>query len=185
MRKLIAFISLVFLSFSVSAVELGGISMPDSLEVDGQELVLNGAGIRSKFVFDLYVAGLYLGVQESDAEKIIASADPMALRLHIISSKITSEKMTKATRNGFKKATGGKVEPIATEIKMFLEAFSDKIEVGDIFEFVATSDQAMVISKNGAQQQTIMSTEFKQALFGIWLSDKPVKAKLKKQLLGK
>ncbi len=74
MRKFIAFISFVFLSFSVSAVELGGIEMPDSLQVDGQELLLNGAGIRSKFVFDLYVIGLYpkyLKMQVSAREEAI------------------------------------------------------------------------------------------------------------------
>ncbi|MBL1321355.1 MAG: chalcone isomerase family protein [Methylophaga sp.] len=183
MRKLIAFISLVFLSFSVSAIELGGIDMPDTMQADGQELLLNGAGIRSKFVFDLYVAGLYLGVKETDAAKIIASTEPMILRLHIISSKITSKKMTNATRSGFKKATGGKIEPISSEIEQFLKAFSDKIEVGDIFDIVA-NEQGVVISKNSVQQQTISSQQFKQALFGIWLSDKPVKAKLKKALLG-
>ena len=91
--------------------------------------------------------------------------------------------MTNATRSGFKKSTGGKVEPISSEIEQFLEAFSDKIEVGDIFEFVAT-EKGVVISKNNVQQQTISSQEFKQALFGIWLSNKPVKAKLKKSLLG-
>ncbi len=182
-RKLITFISLLFLSLSVNALELGGISMPDTLQVEGQNLVLNGAGIRSKFVFDLYVAGLYLDSKESDAKKIITSTKPMALRLHIISSKITPKKMTKGIQKGFNKATAGNVEPIAPEIRLFLETFSDKIEVGDIFEFVAT-DRGVVILKNSIEQQIIPSQDFKQALFGIWLSDKPVKAKLKKQLLG-
>lgn len=183
MRKVITFISLVFLSFSVSAVELGGITMPNTLQVEEQELVLNGAGIRSKFVFDLYVAGLYLSAQENNAVKIIESTEPMVLRLHIISSKITSKKMTKGIQSGFKKATNGNVEPIASEIAQFLEAFSDKVEVGDIFEFVADK-KGVVIMKNNVQNQTISSHAFKEALFGIWLSDKPVKAKLKQALLG-
>ncbi len=183
MRRLIAFISFMFLSFSVSAIELGGIDMPDTIEADGQELMLNGAGIRSKFVFDLYVAGLYLIAKEHDAEKIIKSTEPMALRLHIISSKITSKRMIHATRKGFKKATGGNIEPIAAEIEQFLEAFSDEIIKGDVFEFIATN-QGVVVSKNRVELQTISSAEFKQALFGIWLSEKPVKTKLKKKLLG-
>lgn len=183
MRKLISFVSLILLSLSVSAVELGGITMPDTLQVDKQMLVLNGAGIRSKFVFDLYVAGLYLGAKETDAAKIISSTEPMAMRLHVISSKITSKKMAKATRGGFKKATDGNIEPIAAEIEQFLEAFNDKIEVGDIFVFVV-SDRGVLISKNKVQQRTIASQYFKQALFGIWLSDKPVKVQLKKALLG-
>ncbi len=159
--------------------------MPDSLQAGGQSLQLNGVGVRSKFVFELYVAGLYLTEKNSDADTIIQSDDSMAIRLHIISAKITSEKMTKATRKGFSKATGGKVESISEEIEIFLAAFSDKINVGDIFEFVNVSRQGVSVSKNGSEKAVISSAAFKQALFGIWLSDKPVKAKLKAEMLGK
>lgn len=185
MRKLFAFFSVVLLSFSVSAVELGGITMPDSMQTNGQELVLNGAGIRSKFVFDLYVAGLYLTDKNTDANTIITSDNPMALRLHIISSKITSKKMTKATRKGFTKATRGKTDAISNEINQFLEAFSNKIVEGDTFDFVYQPDQGVLVSKNEREQITVSSLAFKQALFGIWLSDKPVKERLKTKLLGK
>ena len=187
MRKLVSAISMVFLflSFAISAVELGGITMPDKLQAGDQSLELNGAGIRSKFVFDLYVAGLYLTEENTDAKAIIESDAPMALRLHIISSKITSKKMTKATRKGFKKSTGGKIEGIANEIDQFLTAFSDDIIEGDTFEFVSTANEGVVVSKNGTHQATIASIEFKHALFGIWLSDHPVKEGLKKNLLGR
>ena len=174
----------LFLSTSASAVDLGGITMPDELQAGDQSLSLNGAGIRSKFVFDLYVVGLYLDEKSSDAQAIIESTSSMALRLHIISSKITSKKMTKATRKGFKKATGGKTDAISSEIEAFLEAFSDEIVEGDVFEFIST-ENSVVVSKNGSKQVTISSSEFKQALFGIWLSDHPVKENLKKNLLGK
>ena len=101
MRQLVSAISVVFLflSFTISAVELGGITMPDKLQAGDQSLELNGAGIRSKFVFDLYVAGLYLTEESTDAKAIIESDAPMALRLHIISPKITSKKMTKASNS--------------------------------------------------------------------------------------
>ena len=92
--------------------------------------------------------------------------------------------MTKATRKGFGKATNGKVDIIAAEINLFLEGFSDAIVKGDVFEFVYQPDRGVAVVKNGRQQAVISSLEFKQALFGIWLSDKPVKASLKKKLLG-
>jgi len=186
MRKLLVLLSFafLFLPFSLSAVELGGITMPDKLQAGESRLALNGAGIRSKFVFDLYVAGLYLTDKNSNAHAIIYSDDSMALRLHIISSKITSEKMTKARREGFEKSTAGNVEALSAEIEQFLTAFSDKIVDGDVFEFVYFPNQGVVVSKNGIQQTLIPSLIFKRALFGIWLSDMPVKAKLKKRLLG-
>jgi len=121
--------------------------------------------------------------KDSNAEIIIKSTDPMALRLHIISSKISSEKMIKGTRKGFVKSTGGNIEPIKSEIEQFLKAFSEDIKKGDMFEFVAT-EKGVRISKNNEQQQTVSSHAFKEALFGIWLSEKPVKTKLKKKLLG-
>lgn len=186
MRTLFSVVTALFIlaSTSISAVELGGIVMPDEIQAGEQRLALNGAGIRSKFVFDLYVAGLYLVDKNQDANAIIASKDATALRLHIISSKITSKKMTKATRKGFEKATGGNVEAIATEIDLFLQTFSDKIVEGDVFEFVYQPEQGVAVAKNGHQQAVISSFEFKRALFGIWLSDKPVKERLKKNLLG-
>ena len=107
--------------------------MPDTLPAGCDSLTLNGVGIRSKFVFDLYVTGLYLKNKSSDAAAIIKSEDPMAIRLHIISSKITSEKMSKATRKGFEKSTGGNTAPISTEIDQFIGAFSDPIKEGDVF----------------------------------------------------
>ena len=186
MRKFLTFITCAFLFAPLSsmAIEKGGITMPDTLQAGGETLMLNGAGIRSKFVFDLYVAGLYLKEKSSNAAAIIKSSDPMAIRLHIISGKITSEKMSKATREGFEKSTGGNTAPISAEIDQFIGAFSEPIKEGDIFEFANTAD-GVIVTKNGAEKATIASPEFKQALFGIWLSDHPVQGKLKKAMLGK
>jgi len=166
------------------AVEKGGITMPDTLQAGGETLTLNGAGIRSKFVFNLYIAGLYLIDKSSNAAAIIKSSDPMAIRLHIVSSLISSEKMSKATREGFEKSTNGNTAPISAEIDQFIGAFSEPIKEDDVFEFVNTTN-GVVVTKNGTEKATISSSEFKQALFGIWLSDHPVQAKLKKGMLGK
>jgi hypothetical protein len=187
MRKLITLISfsLLFVSLSVSAVKVEGIVMPDTLQAGEQTLQLNGLGVRNKFIFELYVAGLYLTEKSSDAGAIIQSTDAMAIRLHIISPKVTSNKMSKATRQGFSKSTGGNVKTIATEIEQFLGGFSDKIVVGDVFEFINIPDQGVSVLKNGSEQAIITSAEFKQALFGIWLSNRPVKARLRDQMLGK
>ena len=108
----------------------------------------------------------------------------MAIRLHIISGKITSEKMSKATREGFEKSTDKNTVAISSEIDQFISAFSDPIKEGDVFEFVNTAS-GVNVTKNGSDKATFTSPEFKQALFGIWLSDHPVQGKLKKGMLGK
>ncbi len=168
-------------------LDLGGISLPDTLETkDQKKLILNGAGIREKWFMDLYVGGLYLPTKQSDAEQIVAAKEPMAIRLHIISGMITSKKLTDATREGFENSTHGNPAPLETEINELLSAFKEPIENGDIFDFVYLPEEGISIFKNNHQTKLIPCDEkFKEALFGIWLSDQPAQTSLKQDMLGK
>jgi hypothetical protein len=164
--------------------EIGGIIMPESLEAGQTKLLLNGAGVREKLFMDLYVAGLYLKEKSGDPEVIIEANDPMAIRLHIISSMITSKKMEKATRKGFENATGGNIEPIKVQIEEFISVFKDKIEEGDIFDLIYVPRKGVTVYKNSESRSVLEGIAFKNALFGIWLSDKPAQKSLKKAMLG-
>jgi hypothetical protein len=167
------------------AAEIGGITMPDRLQADGRELALNGAGVRTKFFMDMYVAGLYLGQKQGDAGRILDADEPMAIRLHIISGLITAEKMEAATREGFVNATGGATAPLAPRIEQFIAVFKEKISTGDTYEFAYDPKAGTAISKNGKRQALIPGADFKKALFGIWLCGAPAQASLKAQMLGR
>ena len=164
--------------------EIGGINMPESLEAGKTKLLLNGAGIREKFFMDLYVAGLYLKEKSGDPKVIIEANEPMAIRLHIISSMITSKKMEKATRKGFENATGGNIEPIEVQIEKFISVFEDQIEENDIFDLIYLPRKGVEVYKNSESKSVLEGIAFKNALFGIWLSDKPAQKSLKKAMLG-
>ena len=41
-------------------MEKNGVQMPDEVTVDSQKLVLNGMGMRKKWLISVYMAGLYL-----------------------------------------------------------------------------------------------------------------------------
>ena len=45
---------------AVLAAEVGGVRLDDKATVGGQELVLNGAGVRTRAIFKVYVGSLYL-----------------------------------------------------------------------------------------------------------------------------
>jgi hypothetical protein len=187
MKKLLA-LSFIITMLSASlcqAKEIAGITMPDTLLADGQGLVLNGAGVRTKFFMDMYVGGLYLKQKQSDAEKIIAADEPMAIRLNIISALITSEKMEAATREGFVNATGGAIAPLAERVESFIAVFREKINKEDMYEFAYAPGAGTKICKNGNLKTTIQGIDFKKALLGIWLCAKPAQASLKEQMLGK
>ena len=50
---------------------LAGVTLPDKAEAKGQSLVLNGLGLRKKFVIKVYVGGLYLPQKEKNPQKIL------------------------------------------------------------------------------------------------------------------
>lgn len=184
MRKLFLIPALCLLTLNSQAAEVDGHKVPDNLSAGDTELVLNGAGLREKFFMDLYVASLYLTAKQQDASAIIVAQDPMAIRLHIVSGLITSEKMTEATLEGFDNATQGNTAPIQDKIDAFMETFKEEIKEGDVFELVYDPSKGVLVYKNGTLANTITGDAFKQALFGIWLSDKPAQKSLKKGLLG-
>lgn len=164
--------------------ELAGVVIPESLKADQVTLILNGAGLRTK-LFKLYVGGLYLEQKTNDAQTIITADAPMAIRLHIISSLITSKKMEEAVREGFLKSTGGKTEPVRDQIEKFISVFKDEIKENDIFDLIYSPGKGTDIYKNAEHRSSIEGLLFKQALFGIWLCDKPAQMSLKKDMLGK
>lgn len=132
---------------------------------------------------DLYECGLYLTQKSQDAKQIIEKDKPMSLKLHIVSSLITSEKMENATREGFEKSTNGDIEPLKSEIETFINVFAD-MKKNDTYDFFYLPSTGVKIYKNDTLASTIVGIDFKKALFGIWLGTKPAQESLKEDLLN-
>jgi hypothetical protein len=98
---------------------------------------------------------------------------------------ITSEKMITAINEGFENATGNKTASLKPKIDKFKSFFKEEIKKGDAFIIVNVPNEGVVVYKNGAKKGTIEGYDFKRALFGIWLCDKPADADLKTAMLGK
>ena len=167
-------------------VSIEGVTLPAVLESGESKLTLNGGGLREKLWFDLYVGGLYLVEKSGDAEKIVDAEKPMAMRLHIISKLITSEKMSEATLEGFEKSLDGNLGALEGKINEFINVFKlDEIVEGDIFDLHYVPGKGVLTFKNSKLLSTITGLDFKRSLFGIWLSDDPVDDDLKEGMLGK
>ncbi|MCB0409781.1 MAG: chalcone isomerase family protein [Flavobacteriales bacterium] len=177
------FLSILF--FATAQKEIGGITIPSKIKFNETTLNLNGAGIREKFWIDLYVGGLYTDKNSSDAATIINSDETMSIKLHIISSMITTKKMTDAVDEGFKKSTKGKQAELKDEITKFKGVFTPEIKEGDVYDLVYIPNKGTVVYKNSKPSITIKGLAFKKALFGIWLCDEPADEDLKEAMLGK
>lgn len=179
------FMTFLVVPFSHAQTEVGDATLPNTQSFGGQTLVLNGAGVREKFWIDLYAAGLYLPEKSSNADAIVQADSPMAIKLHIVSGLISSKKMIDALREGFENSTNGNIKPIEDEINTLIGFLKEDIERDDVFDLVYLPNKGIVAYKNGELKGTIPGMEFKKALFGIWLSNRPADDSLKEELLGK
>ena len=64
-----------------ASVTVEGTTFDDTSAVAGQNLVLNGAGLRKKLFFRVYTAGLYLPAKAQTAEAVLSQTGAVRVRL--------------------------------------------------------------------------------------------------------
>ncbi|PIF31527.1 chalcone isomerase-like protein [Flavobacterium sp. 9] len=190
MKKILLLLTLLlsvqFSTVSAQAtLDVNGVTVPRKIEVQNKTMQLNGAGGRSKMWLEVYVQALYLSQLSQDPKFIIDSDTEMAIRIEITSAMVSSNKLTKAMNAGFEKSAGSNFEELRPRIEDFKTLLSDVIKEKDVFIlWYNPLDQTVSVIKNDVSKGKIPGFDFKKALFGIWLSDKPVDETLKKHLLG-
>ena len=167
--------------------KIDGVIIPKSVVFSEKTLILNGVGIRNKFWSDLYTQALYLTVQSSNPQEILNSNSKMSMIFHITSKLVTAKNFSDRLNKGIKKTVGVEkwisFKPEMDLINIFLN--TDKIVENDVFNLVYNdADTSVWVIKNGVVKGKVPGFEFKKALFGIWLSEKPVNESLKNNLLG-
>ena len=181
---MLALMAVFSIGFANAQTEVGDATLPNQITMGGAELVLNGAGMREKVVFDLYAGGLYLQSKSSDAQRIINADETMVMKLDIVSKLVSSKKMKSAVDDGFEASTNDNIAPLADRIEKFKSFFSDKIEKTNVFDIAYIKGEGSVVYKNGTKIGVIEGMDFKKALFGIWLGEDPADDDLKDAMLG-
>lgn len=186
MKKItLILIALMGISFASAQTKVGGVNIPGQVTFEGEEMMLNGAGVREKLWIDMYAGGLYLQTKSNNAPEIVNADKPMAIKLHIVSKLITSNRMVDAVNEGFESATGGNTGAISSKIDTFKGFFLAEIKKNDVFDLVYIPSKGVTVYKNDKLSGTIEGMDFKKALFGIWLSNRPADDDLKDAMLGK
>ena len=185
MKKLIA-LFLLCLSAQAFALEVSGVKIADSVHLGSHDLVLNGAGLRTKLFFKVYVAALYLTQKQTVANAIIADENPQRVALHMLRN-LSDEQLLNAFNEAIA-ANHTKAEMTALEvpIKQMTEIFhvEKEIKVGDVITLDYLPGSGTQISLNGAAHGTIAGDIFHRALLKIWLGENPAQDSLKLKLLG-
>lgn len=175
------------LALAQSGAEHAGVRYPASVTVANQNLVLNGAGIRYRFVVKVYTAGLYLTAKAATTEAALATPGPK--RLHVvmlrdIDGNDLGRLFTRGMQDNSSREDFGKSIP-GTLRMADLFATKKRLAQGESFGVDWVPGQGTQIMLNGKPHgEPIKEPEFFQALLRIWLGQNPADAALKDALLG-
>ena len=172
-------------ALQATALTIDGHSVPDTLRTATSQLVLNGAGIRKKVVFDVYLAALYTSRKTDQAQEIINSAQPRLLRLTLLRD-IDSASLADALNEGLKDNTNDAqwqaIRPAAEKFASLLLQHKD-LKKGSVIDVLFTGT-GVAVSALGRQQSAIADIDFARALLSVWLGNDPAQSSLKRALLG-
>jgi chalcone isomerase-like protein len=187
MRKIltsVAVVMFVLLSmFDLHAATLAGVTLPDTEQVGGKTLVLNGLGLRSEFMVKVYVAGLYLEQKSSDAGAIIKADAPNKIVMQFLHSASQSQ-MANAFKESFNDNTPDAMKTMKPDIDRLLGAL-EPMKVGDQMIFTYVPGTGTTFAINGKDKLTIAGAAFNPVLLSVWLGPKPPTANVKRGMLGR
>ncbi len=88
-----------------TAREVAGVTLPETTSASGKTLILNGAGLRTRFFFKVYVIGLYLERPATDAGVVLGADSVRRAELHTLRA-LSGPEIASAIGSAFEQNAG-------------------------------------------------------------------------------
>ena len=189
LMRLLAATTLAFAAMSASAqpAELEGVKLEPTAQVGGAALTLNGAGVRTRAIFKVYVAGLYVPAKSNSAAALLGQKGPRRVAITMLRN-VDADTFAGALIEGLQK---NHTDAQLAGFKAQIDALSASLKAageakkGDVIHLDFAPDTGTRVVVNGKPQgNAIAGEEFYTAVLRIWLGDKPADADLKKGMVG-
>lgn len=187
MRKISMFLArlvcVITLTSQLFGGTLAGVTLPDTVQAGGKTLVLNGLGLRKKYMVKVYVAGLYLEQKSSDPSAILKPDAAKRIVMHFVRG-VSKNQIVDAFNESFEDNSPDAKQTMKSEIDQFLSAF-DSVKEGDEILLTYIPGTGTTVAFSGKDKLTISAPAFASVLFSVWLGPKPPSSDLKAGLLGR
>ncbi|MBK8319352.1 MAG: chalcone isomerase family protein [Betaproteobacteria bacterium] len=167
------------------AAEVAGVKIDEQIKVGNSELVLNGAGLRSRVFIKVYVGALYVTQKAATPAALLDAGNPRRMSLRLLRD-LDADTLYGALLDGLKNNNSeAELAALKAPIDQFAEIMKKigNARSGDTVAIDFTGD-GVGVSLNGEARGKVAGATFGRALLKVWLGDKPVDASLKKALLG-
>jgi hypothetical protein len=167
------------------AVEIEGVKLEPTAQVGGATLQLNGAGVRTRVIVKVYVAGLYVAQKAADAATLLAQKGARRISITMlreVDAETFASALNDGLRNNHTEAQMAAFKPRIDALNANLKA-AGEAKKGDLIHFEFLPDSGTRVTVNGQPRGTVIPGEdFFAAVLRIWIGDKPVDGDLKKGL---
>ena len=183
--RLFLYISLLLSPLLTEAeTRIAGIELPDTYSIGDQSLLLNGAGVRSKLIFEIYVGAIYLLKTSQNSSEILAAPGPKSMQMTMLYRQVEAEKITGGWTDGFRaNLTDEEFRRLDDRLKRFNTLFPTLHE-GDTVRMDYSPGTGTRLSINGKARGIIEGEDFMTALLKVWIGEHPADKDLMKGLLG-
>jgi len=183
--RIMVLLAVMLISTAVHGREIAGIDVPETItQSDGTQLQLNGAGIRSKLFFKIYVAQLYLAKKQSEVGALLQEDDGRRIVMDFLYDTVEKEKLTEGWDQGFQgNGSAAQLTELAAQITTFNSLF-DTVKKGDQIVLDYEPGKGTTVLIRGENKGTVEGKPFNDLLLLIWLGEKPVSKTLRNEMLG-
>ena len=165
------------------AATVAGVSLDDTITVDDAQLVLDGAALRSKYFFKVYVGGLYLPERESDPAKVLGADVTRRMSMHFLRN-VSSGQLCNGWKDGLATNTPDAGADVQADFERLCSLMRD-VHDGSVLLLTYRPGKGTELAFDGTIRGTIEGKPFADALLGCWIGPKPDPgADFKKGVLG-
>jgi len=170
---------------NAQAAIVAGVNIEDKVQVGGNELVLNGAGLRTRLFFKAYVGALYVREKTSSITTLVDTVEPRRMVMRMLRSADADslrEALEEGLKNNLPATEFAELKPQTEQLATLMNGIG-KVKEGDTIMLDLTVE-GVAIRLNDEPRGKVQGRSFSRALLKIWLGDRPVDESLKKALLG-
>jgi len=183
MRRVLLTLAAIVLSVPGFAGSLVGVTLPDSVSVNGKDLVLNGMGLRKKAIFKVYVGALYLPAKSGDADAVIKLDEPKRMVMHFVRD-VGRDKIAEGWKEGFANNSPASLVMLQQRLDEFAGLWADMAD-GDEAQMTYVPGTGLKLEIRGKEVGLIQGKQFADAVVACWLGPHPPSEDLKTGVLGK
>jgi hypothetical protein len=180
-------------SLPAQAVRYEGQDFPDTLQLDGTSLQLNGVGAKVFVMrYSAYLGALYLPQKAGTPEAIYAQTGPKRMELRItipFVKNVSTQEFVKAISKGVERnCTEAEQAAVAERMKQFNAVISEvgQVKKGDVLhiDYLPTQGGTVLTVNGKVWGKPVEGQDFYTAFLKVFIGEKNSDARLRAGLLG-